>query len=89
MFTILKKIGIPKACAIYVVSYMLKISYGIHLIIFVAQFVPTIYFHINRFDFSSDKLEEYVGYELKGIIKDFFTSCFYSNFKSPSISTEK
>lgn len=43
---------------------MLKISYGIHLIIFVAQFVPTIYFHINRFDFSSDKLEEYVGYEV-------------------------
>lgn len=36
---------------------MLKISYGIRLIIFVAQFVPTNYFHINRFDFYSDKLE--------------------------------
>lgn len=36
---------------------MLKISHGIRLIIFVAQFVPTICFHINKFDFSSDKLE--------------------------------
>lgn len=46
-----------KLAQFYVISYMLKIFHGIHLIIFVAQFVPTICFHINKFDFLSDKLK--------------------------------
>lgn len=70
---------------------MLKISYGIRLIIFVAQFVPTNYFHINRFDFSSDKLEiienvlamryKFIEYILE-IIPYIYNITFYIPFEA-------